>query len=76
MATITKISLEVSEYSTRQGMIVFDDWNWVVEGSRGRIVYPKEYHECMVRKMYTERIEHLHEIPFCNGCSGASRCDR
>lgn len=75
MATITRISIEEPRYSMYQGVKVVSGWDWVVEGDRGRIVYPREYHECMVRKMYTEE-KSLSDLPFCNGCSGASHCDR
>ena len=78
MATITRISIEEPRYSMYQGVKVVSGWDWVVEGDRGRIVYPREYHECMVRKMYTEGIESISDLRmvYCNGCSGASYCDR
>lgn len=75
MATITRISIEEPRYSMYQGVKVVSGWDWVVEGSRGRIVYPRELHECMVRKMYQEETD-INGLPYCNGCSGASHCCR
>lgn len=49
----------------------FGGLEWVVDGERGRLVYPGTLPECMVKRMYMEGVSKAHP-GYCDGCVGAS----
>ncbi len=49
----------------------FGGLEFVVDGERGRWVYPGTLPECLVKRMYMEGISYP-PIGFCDGCVGAS----